>query len=864
MNRKSWGMKVFVVAIALGLWFAWRSHSTPRLTASGPAEQVRPRVGAAGGSRRAQIGDLRPDAAEHGRLRLAGQVIGNDGAGVAGAEVSLSGASAKTLRSGADGTFAFEDVDAAEYLIRATAGNLTGGPVLVRAPGDLILLRLELGVELIVHVVEDGGRPIASAEVGLIDDAARIARTDGTGLAILKGVHAGMVGVTVSGAGYATSEVTADAPPGTKLELTVTLRQEYAVSGSVIDGGGQPVAGAQVNVRGGRGGVGIRGAQAVTDAEGRFTVAALGPGTHTLVATDGEHAPTEAAPVTITDRPIAGVTITLKEGGVLDGLVTRPDSEPARAATVQIVGWEPSFFRDLRTDERGRFQARGLPRSPLQLQAASDGVVSDVVDVELASAAARLDVTLVLDAAESIAGVVVDSRDRPVAGVQVNAYPDDADEAPHAIARAVPATTDSGGAFSIRGLHKGNYRLFATGAPGHRNAVDRGVAAAAGDTNVRIALVAGASLRGSLRLHGASPTRAELELGELSPVAIAGGAIDLANIPPGTYEVSIRGAEFAEFVARGVVMRSGQTTDLGTITLSAGRTLVGRVVDRLGAPVEGATIQIGGSSPVGNADASRATDDLLGVAVSGRDGQFTLRGLPVAATSVAALHRGRGRSIAHAIAESTANPAPVVLVLRGFGSVAGTIATPDPALARTMVTIVAKDEPGKPLAAPAAEDGSFRFEEVAEGRYSVSAIQTQFGSTRIAAASVEVAVGAETKVALDFPRGSITLSVQVEPPPGVAAAAGTVFLFRGMVAASTESQLMQVASEDKLAAVSSWRAGDAPPTFEELTPDSYSVCAVAAGAPAPTGGTSLVACRPVHVRAAPTEQTVACQLPGGG
>src|SRR5262249_41204279 len=158
-------------------------------------------------------------------------------------------ASLKRVRSAADGTFSFEDVDAGESVIRATAGDLTGGPVPVRAPGDPVLVRLDLGAALVVHVVEDSGKPVPDAEVGLLDDPSRFVRTDGAGLAALSGVPAGNVGVTVSGAGHATSEVTAGAAPGMKVELTVILRQGYAVSGAVIDGGGRPVAGAQVGVR---------------------------------------------------------------------------------------------------------------------------------------------------------------------------------------------------------------------------------------------------------------------------------------------------------------------------------------------------------------------------------------------------------------------------------------------------------------------------------------------------------------------------------------------------------------------------------------------------------------------------------------
>jgi hypothetical protein len=186
--------------------------------------------------------------------------------------------------------------------------------------------------------------------------------------------------------------------------------------------------------------------------------------------------------------------------------------------------------------------------------------------------------------------------------------------------------------------------------------------------------------------------------------------------------------------------------------------------------------------------------------------------------------------------------------------VVGTVVAADPPPVRTTITMRPKDDPGKPLGVRATEDGSFRFTEVPEGAYLVTAIQNQSGAT--ATAAIDVAAGAETKVTLDFPRGPITLSVQVEPPPGGTADGATVFLFRGGVAVSTETQLMQVAAGGKLAGIQPWRADGEPLTFEHLTPDSYSVCAVAARP------TSLVACRGHDVLAAPREQMVRCQLPG--
>lgn len=773
-------------------------------------------------------------------LQLSGQVISEDGAGVAGAQISLSGA--QTVSAGADGRFVFPDVDAIQYVLRATAGALTSGPVPARAPGP-ILIRVEPGGTLAVHVVTDGGVPLPGAEVGL-DDTTAIAKTDATGTATLPAVH-GSARVAVSSPGYATSERLVEAPPGKTAELTVALRRGYAVSGVVVDAAHHPVSGARVGAREGLAGGGLRGAEATTDGEGRFTVPALAAGPHTLVASDGEHAPTEAAPITIADAPVTGVTIALGAGYVLAGEVLGADATPAPGATVRVVGRGPAFVRELRSDARGRFEARGLPRGFLQLQAESDDATSDVVDVDLASADDRSEVRLVLDAAASIGGTVVDARGAPVAGAQVTAFPDAADDAdqPYGVVRAAPATSDRDGGFALRGLRAGRYRLLATAA-GLRSPGERGVTAAAGDQHVRIALASGGGLRGRLRLSktGEAPARAELQLGDRAPVTVSHGAIDVARIPPGTYDAVLRGPDFAERVTRGVIIQSGQVTELGAIELTAGRTLTGKVVDLRGAPVAGAEVQLQSG----------------GRATTGADGQFQLAGVPTEATSVAAT-ASRGRSNAQAIEAGPAAPAPIVLVLRALGSVAGTINVRG-AQAPITVALISADDPGHPISARASDEGTFRFAAVPEGAYAVSAVHMQAAAMRTANTRIDVAAGAETRVALEFPHGAITLAVQV-----AGAAAANVFLFRGGVAAATERELQQAAASGKLAGMQPWRPDGDAPTFEALTPDVYSVCAVAARAatPGPRSPDGAVACRRVDVLPAPSEQTVTCALPGG-
>src|SRR6185295_16456905 len=123
------------------------------------------------------------------------------------------------------------------------------------------------------------------------------------------------------------------------------------------------------------------------------------------------------------------------------------------------------------------------------------------------------------------------------------------------------------------------------------------------------------------------------------------------------YELTVSG-ELARRVVGDVVVSAGRITDLGTIEVDRGHTLTGTVVDLHGSSVAGAEVR---------------SLDADAPAMSDGQGRFTITGLVPGVARVVASHATRGRSEVVALEAGRSAPAPVTLVLRGAGSLAGQV-----------------------------------------------------------------------------------------------------------------------------------------------------------------------------------------------
>ena len=896
MSRKVVGGLLALGLVVAALWLVrHRGHGGDAKPRAGersaavptpPAAPTRPReAGAPRGLAPRWSVDVDPE----GPLRLEGQVVGPDGKGVGAAEVWLGSTPPRSTKTEDDGGFSFDRLAGRSYTLSAVRGELFGGPVRYKLTehGDPVVLRLAEAAAVLVTVVDEARQPIADAEVKLADLAERTARTTGKGTARLAPIHPGWVMVEVSAAGYAPGGgFTTVGSAGATGELTITLHKGFAVSGRVVDDAGKPIANARVSENDGLRGEVRETTGVTTDGKGGFTIAALASGSHTLVAVDGEHAPAQSPPITVSGKPVANVEIRMKPGGRVAGTVVDAAHKPVAFATVRIAGANQQFWqttaRQATGDGKGAFELRGLARIRLQARAESDTAASKLVEVDLSDKPERTDVELMLDIGGTIAGTVVDDHGAPVPEIQVNAFPDvlgGASTDGLVLAGMSSATTGGGGEFLIHGLPDGAYRLWAARhAGGFGQWGKEATTAKTGDKAVRITLASPGSLVGKVALAGSDlpPKLVTVAVGFQPPTPASDGAFQIKELAPGSYDVTFRGLEFAELIKHDVKIEAGKVTDLGTVTVLRGRKLSGKVVDRSGTPVAGATIKLGATlfSSADAGDRGDGLDALSGVrsVVSDQDGLFTAVGVPAKPTNVMAEHPDRGRSLAVPVPEGEADPPPVTLALRGFGSIAGTVTRQGKPVPNVTVGEASKGGGAQGQFTRTAADGSYALAKVAEGAHVINALQQAMMSMKSASVTVQVTAGQQATANIDIPVGDVTATVQVKPLAGNQVDAAQVFLFAGTVNLTTGRQLLDGVFQSSVQGTKFWLgAGKPAPEFAELVAGDYSICAL------PITGemtymqfqhrlqenlASLkVYCKAAHVTPSPPAQTFEIELP---
>ncbi len=887
MRKTLGGLTAVVVGIAVALFV--RDRRAPEKHAGAPPPSASEkakldlRVPSATPTNRQWARDVDPD----GPLRLEGQVVDDGGAGVGGATVWLSSVPPRSATTEADGTFAFEKVVGREYELTATAGARTGGPVSYRLTdkSDPVVIRVAQGAKVAVEVTNENGEPIENATVKLADFGETTASTGKDGTATLSPVRPGWVAVEVTAPGYAgASSFGQVGSGGATATIHVKLHKGVQVSGRVVDESGKALAKVHVTV-GEAWFMPMKSAEATTDDKGDFTFAAVAPGSHTFNAADGEHAPAKSLPVTVSDHAVSGIAITMKEGGTISGKVVDAKGAAVPYANVRIAPKSESAGMEQMTqgrqavaDDKGVFEVRGLPRTKLQARATSSDASSKAVDLDLTAKPAAKDVSLVLDEVGTIAGTVVDDNGKPIAEVQVTALPDWFAAEQPTLAGLTSATTDGAGAFTIRGLPDGSYRLSASRSGGGRGFERGGTQAKVGDKAVKIVLPAPATLVGKVALEGGSaPKLANIQLGwHPATPAAPDGTFKIEDLEPGSYDVHIRGLEFAQFTHTDVKLEAGKTTDLGTITVARGRKLVGKVVDASGSPVAGARVTVSKTlfTLEGADDQAESFAEMSGARTTTTDqnGDFTVIGIAKTHAYAGAEHPDKGRATPIDVPEGSDDPAPVTIALRGFGSVTGKVTQKGEPQGGVTITDTTKGSLAQVAVTRTAEDGTFTFAKVAEGTHVFNAMQMKGMSANSTSATVEVTAGKQSNVVIDIPVGNITVAVTIKPLAGAKLDAAQVFLFRGQVAATTAKQLNDTFGSGGMQGMKFWfGVGKPMPTFEELVPGDYSVCGlpITGSLMDPTFTQRLqehvdilrVYCKPMALQPSPQTQSIELDLP---
>ncbi len=340
----------------------------------------------------------------------------------------------------------------------------------------------------------DGG---ARAEfVGM----ARSAYAGADGSYRVAGVEPGAVMVTASALGHATRTLDGIRLGNEALRLDITLEAGASVDGGVVDGEGNPVAGAEVaafpKVPARQGGESRRAASefllrmsrlekrglasARTDAGGRYRIDHLPEGAYTIVAraegfeaAASEDARPGGAPVDFILERFAAV-----QGTVLDAESRRPIAlfEVDVLDRKKLPGASPergrAFISDYRVasegelrfeDPSGRFVYDGLRPGNYTLVVKAQGYDFSLEEVTIQGGKVGV-VEVLLSRGSQIAGVVLDAETgQPISAVQVGCFEQLSSPGDRGITPFREGiVTGENGAFTISGLKAGKYHLGAS------------------------------------------------------------------------------------------------------------------------------------------------------------------------------------------------------------------------------------------------------------------------------------------------------------------------------------------------------------------------------------------------------------------
>ncbi len=403
----------------------------------------------------------------------------------------------------------------------------------------------------------------------------------------------------------------------------------------------------------------------------------------------------------------------------------------------ELVAFAGTAIR-ARADDSGEYAFYDVPESSFFALTIGKDHVFGYGDVLVAEEGATRTFDIELQRGDSIRGRVVDPQGGSVAGVTLLAVLRPPGMASFTkIARELMAyvngeflrgpltvTTDASGDFAFDTLPRGTYDLIAT-RDGSAPAVSEAVRS--GNDGVLVVLTPGARVSGRLvDTAGASvgdvivrlePTsdfsaipipgvgdmmRTFASLLEEDPIELVtadDGSFFFDPVSPGSYDlrVEVRGYIPLE---RPVTAKSGELTELGSLTLDAGESMYGRVVDESGAPVANALVS---ASPT-EGMFGRGTD-LSGDLLTGRTrvrsddrGRFTIAGLASKPYSLTATAPGYGRAIVSDVRPGTAT----TLTMRPGWTVGG---------------LVVRGDTGEPVEGVSVRAGGVVGETDAEGRF---------------------------------------------------------------------------------------------------------------------------------------------------
>jgi Carboxypeptidase regulatory-like domain len=242
-------------------------------------------------------------------------------------------------------------------------------------------------------------------------------------------------------------------------DVELLVGKSPVIRGVVLDEANAPVGGAEVTAFARGSGEGTK-----ADAKGAFVIEGLSPGRYMLIGSSTEHFGDMGPPVMLEDKDVDDVVVRVKKGAKIVGRV-----EPAQVCDVRIEaddGARPGggmmrLTAPVQSGADGKFEIVPVEigKQSLEARCASGEQGKAAVEVKAGST----EVVIAVKPGGAIAGRVLDGDGKPVAGVSVMASPQDGGESTMivngVVTSGVQALTNGAGAYEVRGLAAGTYRL---------------------------------------------------------------------------------------------------------------------------------------------------------------------------------------------------------------------------------------------------------------------------------------------------------------------------------------------------------------------------------------------------------------------
>jgi protocatechuate 3,4-dioxygenase beta subunit len=539
---------------------------------------------------------------------------------------------------------------------------------------------------------------------------------------------------------------------GQEHRIDVAVSRAGRVWGTVTDQVGRPVGGAKVILGTSESIITqfatLAAAQhpplrALTDEHGSYAIRGVPFEREWLVWVDhDDHAPVLSPNFVLhATRPQVRMDVTLLTGTRITGRVLEPSRQPVAEAKVVCMPRYSTLLapmrraqaaRDARSRSDGTFELAGLPPGDYQVLAFKDGYRIELKGTPVYPDGLRpidgveLVLRQVTEGDHVVFGTVKDTSGAPVEGAKVGLAAVGLESLSFG---GRDTQTGADGSFRFEGVSEGQF-LLVTGKHGYRDATETATA----DCETRIALERCSSISGVVQRPDGTPADAfsvrVVRSGEGSASLLdhlesmhAGGSFEdatghfeLEDVAPGRALLEATAAGYAPARAEVEVPRGASVHEVVLRLPDAGATVRGRVTDRSGAPVKGASVTITergdslGSIAFGAGGTSRAPG-----ATTDERRDFVLERLAPATYDVHVTHPDFAPALVASVVASSDRSVDADAVMTAGGTIQGR------APQSAMITI--GGEAFSNMLATG-EAGDFKIEHVPAGDYLLRAVVT--------------------------------------------------------------------------------------------------------------------------------------------